>query len=202
VRQSGLDREPVAEFYSPFSQSPSAAMVVMIRTAGDPTKLIPAVRHELASIDRDVAILSLRPFNLWLGSTLESRRFSTLLMEVFAALALTLSSVGIYGVLNHWVGTRTKEIAIRQALGAARPEIVNWAGSHAMRLIAVGCLLGVLAGWGAARWLNNAVFGIPARNPAIMLEALAAVVTVALLAVSVPIWRATRVDAIRNLRDA
>jgi putative ABC transport system permease protein len=202
VRQARLDQEPSAEIYVPFSQGPSPAMVVMIRAAGDPARLIPLVRRAVGSIDGNVAIQSLQPFDLWLGGTLDSRRFSTMLMETFAALALLLSSVGIYGVLNHWVKTREKEIAIRQALGAARAEIVRWAAWHAMRLVVLGSLLGVLGGWASSHLLNSAVFGIPVRNPAIMLEALGAVVTVAVLAVCVPIWRATRIDAIRNLRDA
>jgi putative ABC transport system permease protein len=199
VSQMGLDEPPMPELYFPFSQRPNSAMVVMIRTTGDPTSLIPAVRHRAVAIDRNVPIQSLRPFEKWLGATLERRRFSTLLLGVFAALAMILAAVGIYGVLNYWVGVRQNEIAIRLALGAQQSAILRWAASHALRLAAVGIALGALGGWVASRWLKDMVFGISAENPGTMLVAGAAVISIALLAASVPLWRATQVDAVRNL---
>jgi putative ABC transport system permease protein len=199
VSQMGLDEPPMPELYFPFSQRPNSAMVVMIRTTGNPTSLIPAVRHRAVAIDRNVPIQSLRPFEKWLGATLERRRFSTLLLGVFAALAMILAAVGIYGVLNYWVGVRQNEIAIRLALGAQQSAILRWAASHALRLAAVGIALGALGGWVASRWLKDMVFGISAENPGTMLVAGAAVISIALLAASVPLWRATQVDAVRNL---
>ncbi len=202
VRQGALDEETFSEIYVPFPQSPSPAMVVMIRAAADPAPLIPAVRRELASVDPNVAIQSLRPFEQWMRGTLERRRFSTLLLGIFAALAVTLSWIGIYGLLNYWVGMRQKEIAIRLALGAQRPEIVRWLGLHAMRLLLLGVALGVFGGWGASRWLKGMVFGIDAQNPAMMLAAIAAMIAIAMLAAGIPMRRAIRVDPIRNLRNA
>src|SRR5262249_50522228 len=149
-----------------------------------------------------VPIQSLRLFDERLGASLERRRFSTLLLGVFAALALILAAVGIYGVLNYWVGVRQKEIAIRLAVGGQRSAILRWAGGHAMRLVVVGIGFGSFGGWGAARWLKNLVFGVGLRDPAIILAAGATVVATAALAAGVPLWRATRVDPIRNLRDA
>jgi putative ABC transport system permease protein len=96
----------------------------MIRArARDPAALVPAVRRELGSLDRNVPVVSLMPFTLRMAATLERRRFSTLLLEIFAALAVALSSVGIYGILNYWMGMRQKEIAIRMALGARRSDL-------------------------------------------------------------------------------
>src|SRR5437870_5006861 len=111
------------------------------RTTGDPTALIQAVRHRVAAIDRNVLIQSLKPFEKWLGATLERRRFSTLLLGVFAALAMILAAVGIYGVLNYWVSVRQNEIAVRLALGAQQSAILRWAGSHALRLAGFGIAL-------------------------------------------------------------
>jgi putative ABC transport system permease protein len=88
VSQMGLDAAPLPEVYFPFAQRPSSRMVVMIRTTGDPSPLIPAIRHRLAAVDRNVPIQSLRPFEKWLGATLERRRFSTLLLGSFALLAM------------------------------------------------------------------------------------------------------------------
>jgi putative ABC transport system permease protein len=195
VHQGGLDETPVAETYAAFAQSASPSMVVMIRAKGEAARLIPAVRRKLVSVDRDIAVQSLRTFEKWMGATLQRRRFTTLLLTFFAALALTLSAVGIYGVLSHWVGVRHKEIAIRMALGARRRAILRWVGWHAMRLVAVGIVLGMAGGWGGARWLSSLVFGVSATDPVLMGVAAGMVMAVAGMAVALPMWRATRIEA-------
>jgi len=202
VSQMGLDGEPMPEFYYPFSQHPSTAMVVMIRSRSDPEALMPMARHHLSAIDRNVPIQSLRTVDQWLGTTLARRRFSTMLLGLFTALAMVLAAVGIYGVLNYWVSSRQKEIAIRLAVGAQPSAILRWAGWQAARLLALGVGLGVFGSWGASRWLKSLVFGVSARNPGMMLAAGAAVMGIAALAASVPLIRATRVDPVRNLHDA
>jgi putative ABC transport system permease protein len=202
VRQMGLDGEAMPAFYYAFSQHPSEAMVVMIRSDGDPAALIPMVRRHVSTIDRNVPIQSLRPVEEWLGATLLRRRFSTMLLGLFAALAMVLAAVGIYGVLNYWVSARQREIAIRLALGARPSAILHWAGLRAMRLVALGICLGVFGGWGAALWLKSLVFGVSARNPGMMLVAGLAMAGIAALAASFPLRRATRIDPLRNLRDA
>ena len=201
VKQVSLDVEPFAEIYVPFAQNVSPAMIIMIRTIADPARLIPAVRHQLASIDSNVPVVSLRPFEQWMGATLERRRFSTVLFGIFAALAVILSFVGIYGVLNYWVGARQKEIAIRVALGAGRPEILRWVGWNAIRLLAPGVALGLFGSLGAAQGLRSMLFGVSSRNPLMMLVAAVVVAAIGTFAASVPTLRATRVDPMRNLRD-
>ena len=200
--QMGLDEPRVAQMYVPFSQSADRAMVVMIRAHGDPERLAPAVKQTLALIDRNVPIQSLRPFDAWLGTTLARRRFSTLLLASFAALAILLAAVGIYGVLNYWISVRQKEIAVRMALGAQQPAILRWAGSHALRLAAIGIVIGAAGAWAASAWLKSMVFGVSVHSPAIMLVAAALIVGLALAAAAVPLWRAIHVDAFRNLHDA
>ena len=105
---------------------------------------------------------------------------------------MILAAVGIYGVLNYWVRVRQKEIAVRLALGAQRSAILRWAGTHAMRLAAVGIAFGAFGAWAASRWLKSLVFGISERNPEMLLAAAAAVILIATLAASLPLWRATR----------
>jgi putative ABC transport system permease protein len=202
VSQMGLDTAPLPEVYFAFSQKAQEGMTVMIRTTGDPAPLIPTVRRRVASIDRSVPIQSAQLFETRLGATLERRRFSTLLLGLFAALAMILAAVGIYGVLNYWVSVRQKEIAIRLAVGAQRSAILGWVGGHAMRLVGLGIALGGFGGWGASRWLKSMVFGVSERNPAMMLAAGAIVIGIATLAACVPLWRTTRVDVVRNLHDA
>ena len=202
VSQEGLDTAPMPETYFAFSQQASPAMVVMIRTAGDPAALIPTVRRQLASMDRNVPIQSLRPFEKWLGAPLARRRFSTLLFLVFAALAMILAAVGIYGILSYWVSVRQKEIAIRMAVGARRLAILRWGGLHATRLVAFGIGLGAFGAWGASRWIASLLFAVSPRNPGVILGSGAAVIAIAALAASIPLWRATRVDAVHYLHDA
>jgi putative ABC transport system permease protein len=199
---SGLDSLPEPEFYFAFQQHTSQAMVMMIRTAREPATLIPAVRRRVAALDAAVPIQSLRPFESWLNSSLERRRFTTLLLAVFAALAMILAAVGIYGVLNYWVNVRQREIAIRLAIGAPRTAILRWGAAHTFRLVAGGMVVGALLGWVSSRWLKSLVFGISEHNPGMMLTAAAVVLGVAAMAAGFPLWRATRVDAVRNLHEA
>ncbi len=202
VSQMGLDAEQIATFYYAFSQKPNSAMVVTLRTNGDPAQWMNAARRHVSALDRNVPIQSLRTADDWLGATLQRRRFATLLLGLFGGLAMLLAAVGIYGVLNYWVSARQREIAIRLAVGAQRSSILRWAGFQATRLAVIGIVLGVIGAWSAARWLESLVFGVTARNPLMMLVAGAAVIAIAALAASLPLWRATHTDAVRNLHEA
>jgi predicted permease len=202
VSQMGLDAEQMPTFYYPFSQKPSSAMVVMIRTNGDPAQWTGAARRHVSAIDRNVPIQSLRSAEDWLGATLKRRRFATLLLGLFGALAMVLVSVGIYGVINYWVSTRQREIAIRLALGAQRSRILRWATFDATRLAALGIVLGAIGAWGASGWLKSLVFGVTEHSPLMLLVAAAAVIAVAALAASIPLWRATHTDAVENLHES
>ena len=202
VSQEGLDQAPMPEIYRPFAQDPRVAMVAMIRTAGDPNSLAPAVRRLVATLDHNLPIQSLVPLETRMAATLDRRRFATLLLTVFAGLALTLSGVGVYGLLNYWVTAREEEIAIRQALGAGRSTILAWAGGAASKLLAAGILLGVLAAWAASHLLDSIVFGISPRDISMMAAAALVVIGIGALAAALPLARATRVDAARKLQRA
>jgi len=202
VSQEGLDGERSPTFYYAFSQKPDSAMVVTLRTNGDPAQCMNAARRQVSALDRNVPIQSLRTAEDWLGATLQRRRFATLLLGLFGGLAMLLAAVGIYGVLNYWVSARQREIAIRLAVGAQRSTIMRWAGLHATRLAVIGIVLGTLGAWSAARWLESLVFGVKAHNPLMMFLAGGAVIAIAALAASIPLWRATHTDAVRNLREA
>jgi putative ABC transport system permease protein len=202
VSQEGLDAERSPTFYYAFSQKPDSAMVVTLRTNSDPAQWMSAARRQVSALDRNVPIQSLRTTEDWLGATLQRRRFATLLLGLFGGLAMLLAAVGIYGVLNYWVSARQREIAIRLAVGAQRSSILRWAGLHATRLAVVGIAVGAIGAWSAARWLESLVFGVTARNPLMLLLAGAAVIVIAALAASRPIWRATHTDAVQNLHEA
>lgn len=202
VSQMGLDVPPGPEMYLPFAQQPSSAMVVMIRASGDPELLTPTVRRQVSQADVNLPIQSLQAFEKTIGGTLERRRFATLLLALFAALAIILAVVGIYGLLGYWVSIREKDIAIRVALGARPSAILRWVGSQALRLTTVGIACGTVAAWAASRWMESLVFGISARNPMTLLAAGLALAGLAIVAAAVPLWRALRVDPVQKLRDA
>ena len=130
-----------------------------------------------------------------LAGTLARRRFSTVLLALFALLAMTLAAVGVYGLLNYWVSVREENIAIRLALGAQRSAILRWVGAQAFRLAALGIAIGLISGWAASRWIESLVFGVSARDPATVFAAAALVTAIAMAAAAIPMWRASRVDA-------
>ena len=202
VSQEGFAAEPMPEVYQPFAQRTSEAMVAVIRTSGDPNALISSVRRVVGSLDRNLPIQKIASMESRMSATLDRRRFATMLLAIFAGLALSLSAVGVYGLLNYWVTAREQEIAIRLALGARRSAILVWAGAAASKLIAAGILLGVLAAWAASRWLDSLVIGISARDVPMLIAAALVVIAIAAVAASVPLARATRVDAGRKLQRA
>jgi putative ABC transport system permease protein len=202
VSQMGLDTEPVEEIFRPFPQAPSWAMVMMIRTSGDPGALSAAVRHAVHQADGNLPIQSLQVFEKTLANTLDRRRFSTLLLALFAGLAMTLAAVGIYGLLAYWVSMREKDIAIRMALGARRSIILRDVSLQALQLAVLGIAVGALGAWITSRWVAALVFGISAQSPVTMAAAAFVVGVLAGLASAVPAWRATRVDPLSKLRES
>ncbi len=159
IRQSGLDSQPMPEIFRPSAQQPDGGMAVMVRTAGDPVKLMHTVRSRVLALDRNLPLQQFGPLEESLGAGLARRRFSTLLLTLFAGLAMVLAAVGIYGLLSYWVTSREPEIAIRLALGACPSAILRLTSFHALRLAVIGVALGVLGGWAAARLLDDLVFG-------------------------------------------
>lgn len=199
VRQFGLDSQPSADICRPSSQMNDSNRTILIRAAGDPARLMTAVRSRVLALDRNLPLQQFGALEESLGAGLARRRFSTLLLTLFAGLAVMLAAIGIYGLLSYWVTSRESEIALRLALGASPSTILRWTSFHALRLALVGVAFGVAGGWAAARTLEDLVFGIPPRNPATMIAAALAVMAIALAATVVPAWRAARVDAARRL---
>jgi hypothetical protein len=201
VRQSGLDSSPMEEIYQPAAQVSSGSMAIVVRSSVDPVKLMPAIRARVAALDRNLPVQNLGTLDSALGAGLARRRFSTLLLTLFAGLAMLLAAIGIYGLLNYWVTSREPEIAVRLALGATPARILRWTSLHALRLAMLGVAIGAVGGWFAARLLRDLVFGIPPHNPASLLAAAGAVMALAFLAAAIPSWRAARVDAAGRLHQ-
>lgn len=199
VNQYGLDALPEPEIFTPFAQSPSQSMAVLIRASSDADALMPAIRRSVSAIDRSIPIQRLRRYEQVLGSTLDRRRFSTALLSLFALLAIALAGIGIFGLVSYWVRVRESEIAVRLALGAQRSAILRWAGAAVTRLVACGVVIGAAGAWVAAKWLNAMVFGISPRSPFTIALAAAAVALTACAAAAGPLWRAAHVDPVSKL---
>jgi ABC-type antimicrobial peptide transport system permease subunit len=176
-------------------------MYVVIRTAGEPLELAVTVRHALAQIDRDQPISDVRTLDARIGRSLASRRFNTLLLVVFASLALTLAGIGIYGVLAHAVTERAHEIGLRLALGAQRADVLRMIVRQGMSVTAIGIAAGVGAALVLARLMSSLLFGISTADPLTFAAIPLLLAAVALLACYVPARRATRVDPMITLRN-
>jgi putative ABC transport system permease protein len=196
-----LDTPPLPQIYLPAAQRVDPALVVMIRTGADPGNMTQVIRHVLASIDSNVPIQSLKPVNEWLGATLIRRRFVTLLLVLFAAVAVILAAIGCYGVLNYWVSSRKQEIAIRMAMGAGTVAIIRRTGRQAARLGVLGLAIGLAGSWGASRWMTGLVFGISAHDPVVLGAAALSAMLIVALAAAVPLWRAIRINPIETLHE-
>jgi predicted permease len=201
VPQMGLDSPPLPEIYFPATQRVSPAMVIAIRTRGTSGSIAGAVRKTLASIDSNVPIQSLKPFDAWLGATLIQRRFITCLLAIFAGIAVLLATIGCYGVLNYWVSSRKQEIAIRMAMGARSFAIVRRTGKQAARLGVLGLAIGSAGSWGASRWMSSMVFGISAHDPLVLGAAALSAMLIVAMAAAVPLWRAICINPIETLHE-
>jgi putative ABC transport system permease protein len=202
VPQMGLDSPPLPEIYFPAAQRVSSRMVITIRTRGTSEAIAGTIRKTLASVDSNVPIQSLKPFDEWLGATLLERRFVTFLLAIFAGIAVLLAAIGCYGVLNYWVNSRRQEIAIRMTMGAGTFAIIRRTGTQAARLGVLGLVIGLAGSWGASRWMSSLVFGIGAHDPMVLGVAALVAMLMVVLAAAAPLWRAIRVNPIESLHEA
>jgi putative ABC transport system permease protein len=172
---------------------------VMLRTDVDPASLIDSVRGTLRELDRTIVVFQDQPMRDIVAGWSQQSRFTTWLMGVFAATALLLAVVGIYGVMSYLVSQRTREFGIRLALGAGSGQILRVVMRQGAMLVAAGLVIGTAAAFGLARWIEALLFQVSTTD-ASAFAAIALMGVVALLACAVPAWRATRVDPVDALR--
>ena len=200
TKRGGFEREPWAETYFPMAQSPSGRAFVLLRTTGDPTALIAAARSALWSIDRNQPIAGIRTVPELLAQREVNRRFTTLLLGVFAGVALVLAVIGTYGVIAHATAQRTQEIGIRMALGADRRRILRLVLAGGIRIAAAGLIIGLAGALGLTHVLSGLLFGVSARDPLTFVVVPATLLVVALAACWIPARRAMRVEPVTALR--
>ena len=200
VRHLGLDSEPRPEVYRHLLTSPPTSPVVVVSTNGDPRGLIPTLRGAVRELDRDLPAATARTMDEIIARSVAERRFLMALLGVFAAVALALAAVGIYGVVSNSVAQRTHEIGVRMALGATRGNVLRLVIAQGMTPALAGLALGLAGALALTRVMRGLLFGVGARDPVTLASAALLLAAVALLACYVPARRATRIDPMEALR--
>jgi predicted permease len=196
-----------AEFFYPFMQMPEKLMrlaaggvAVVLRTKGDPTAVMKHVRRAVAEIDSREVIYAVETLDDVVSESLAARRITMILLGIFAAVALTLACIGIYGVIAYVVGQRTREIGLRMALGAQANDVMGMMLREGARMILVGVGMGLLGALGLTRLMASQLFSVSAQDPLTFFGVGALLTVIALLACYVPARRAVRVDPVVALR--
>ena len=200
IRNRGLDTPPTPAYYLPQTQVPFSQMVMVVKTTGDPHSLISGVTKEVAAMDPDLPLFSVKTMEEYLSASVATPRFNTTLLAIFAGVALVLTIVGLYGVMSYSVAQRTNEIGIRLALGAQPRDVLLMIVKQGSLLIVVGLGIGLSGAYAATRLISSLLFGVTAKDPWTFVAAAVMLALVALLACYIPAWRATKVDPLRALR--
>jgi ABC-type antimicrobial peptide transport system permease subunit len=211
VKHWGLDADATAkvhsQMYIPFRQFPDSVMNLaagnsgfVVRTAGDPYAVVPAVKRVISGINGKMVMYDEESMQDIINDSLAARRFTRLLLGVFAALALALASIGIYGVISYAVTQNTHEIGLRMALGADRRAVLGMILGGAMRLTLMGIVIGIAAGLAATRAMKGLLFQVSAADPLTFFAVAFVLALVTVLASYVPARRASRVDPMVALR--
>jgi putative ABC transport system permease protein len=202
VRQTGLYEQKL-EFYVPYMQERRSFMAprdLVVRTKADPAVIAAAVRKAVWAVDKDQPVSNVRTMNQVFAAAISQERFQALMLGLFAALALVLACVGLYGVISYSVVQRTHEIGVRMALGAQPVDVLRLVIRQGMLLTFAGLIVGIVAGTFVTRVLTDMLFGVTPRDPLTFVGVPVLLLVVAFLACYVPARRATRIDPLIALR--
>jgi len=199
-RQDGLDKTPREEFFIPYAQSPSGSTIFVVRTKGDPNALLQSLKARIWESNSTQPFYAVTTMDQLVSNSLKARRFNLMLLGVLAVLALTLASVGIYGVISFTTGQRTHEIGVRMALGAQARDILKLVVGKGMALTLLGIAIGAVASLAVMRSLSSLLFNVSPTDPITFGFIALLLASVALLACFFPARRATKVDPLIALR--
>jgi predicted permease len=209
VEQYGLEGQATRtpQLYLDFNQIPAdrwpgsvRRINLLTRTDVEPTSLAAAVRGQIAALNKDQPVFNVRTMEQIVSQSVAPRRFSMLLLAIFAVVALALAVIGIYGMLSFAVAQRTREIGLRMTLGAQRTDVLRLVIGHGMKLAIAGVALGLIASFALTRTMKNLLFGVSATDPVTFGLITLLLTMVALLACWVPARKATKVDPMEALR--
>jgi putative ABC transport system permease protein len=197
----GLDDDKSAGMYISYAQSTTTFMNLVVKGTVNPETLQQAIRHEVQQVDRDQPLTDIRTMEQIKTESVANNRLRTMLLGIFAGIALLLAAIGIYGVISYSVAQRTHEMGVRLALGASRGNILGLIIRNGMLLSGIGLVIGLAGAFALTRLLTTLLFGVTATDPATMGGMAALLVAVALLACYFPARRATVVDPLVALRE-
>ena len=201
VHHSGLDTDPSPTMYVPFKQDVFSSVWILAGTDGDPAQLTPLARQAVRAVDPGMPVFGLTPLATVVADSVAGRRFSLLLLAVFAAVAVFLAAVGLYGVVAYSVSQRTQEIGVRMAIGARRGHVLSMILTEGMKLALIGVAIGLIGAMALSGLMSKMLFGVTPGDPFSYLVTAAVLVVIAGLACYIPALRATRVDPIVALRQ-
>jgi putative ABC transport system permease protein len=200
VAQYALDKQAPMQMYLPHQQFPTSFNSIVVKTAGDPAAMTNAIRREILAVDKDQAVFKITTLEELLNQSILIRKFFMTLLLVFAAVALILAAVGIYGVMSYVASQRTHEIGIRMALGAQARDVLKLVMGNGMALALTGVVLGLVVAFAVTRVMAGLLFGVTATDTTTFVTVSAGLIAVALLACYIPARRATKIDPLVALR--
>jgi putative ABC transport system permease protein len=194
VKYGGLDEDTPAEIYLPYEQHPVDAFTVAVRTSADRIASTPTLRRDVAGLDPLLPLANVKGLPALVDASLAERRFTMLVLLAFAAVAVALSAIGVYGVLAYLVAQRRREIGLRLAIGASPSDVVRLFVREGAALTVVGLGAGLAGALAAGRWMSSLLFGVTPADPATLASVVCALAVVAAGATYVPARRAAGVD--------
>lgn len=200
VRNRNLSSELREGYFVPAAQIPFNQMTMIVRTTNDPHSLITAVQNEVHSMDQELPVYSVKTMDEYISATVAAPRFNATLLVIFAAVALVLTIVGLYGVMSYSVAQRTNEIGIRMALGAQAGDVLRLIVSQGFKLVLLGLALGLAGAFALMSIISSLLFGVTWKDPFTFVIVAVLLAFVALLACYIPARRATRLDPLSALR--
>jgi len=200
VRPNGLDSAPRLEVYLPYAQSPASLVTWVVRTTGDPLKELGAIKEKIREGNPTQTFLSIATMDQLVDRTISQRRFNLMLLGSFAALALILAAVGLYGLISYTTAQRTHEIGIRMALGAQTGDVLKLVIGQGIKLALIGVLIGMGGALAVTRLMRSLLFGVSAIDPLTFVVVAVSLTLVALVACWAPARRAAKVDPMIALR--
>jgi putative ABC transport system permease protein len=196
-----LESKAAPDWYLSYLGQPRRYGYLMARASGNPASLAAAIRSQVSAIDKDQPVTAIRTLNEVIASTTAPRRFNTLLLAIFAAVALALAAVGIYSVISYSVTQRTQEVGVRMALGARPGDVIRLILKQGLAMTLIGVAAGILGAIAAARVMSGLLYGVTATDPATFVAISLLLAIVAMLACYLPARRAARVEPIAALRS-
>ena len=197
---AALNEDPVPAMYYSVATRVWPTMDIVVRTAGDPLSILPAVRHRVAELDPELPVSTVRSMEQWVSASAAQPRLNAVLVAVFACVAVLIAAIGVYGVLSYSVQQRTREIGLRMAVGAQRGDVLRLVVREGMLVALAGIGAGLLGAMALSRVLASLLYGVPERDPATFAAVAAGLALVALAACAAPAFRASKVDPIIALR--